>query len=80
MAITRSPRGGDALRRLRELLEESELSIVEFARLVLGRDERTVRRWLSQEIAIPEQAATWMDRITLHVTGPRVRIDVTRAE
>lgn len=38
------------------------LSSRQFAERVMGRDERTVRRWASGEIAIPATARAWLER------------------
>lgn len=65
---TRSPQRGD-IAPLSAIIAESGLSIAEFARVVVGRDERTVRRWLTGEITIPESASAWLARV--------VRVDAT---
>lgn len=52
-----------ALEHLRRLLEGSGLSVARFARDVMGRDPRTLQRWLSGEIAIPQSAAQWLGRV-----------------
>jgi len=69
---------GDPRATLSALIEASSLSIAEFARIVLGRDERTVRRWLTGEIAIPESATTWLRRIALEVHSKTVTVRVQR--
>jgi hypothetical protein len=38
----------------------SGLSARRFAEHVLARDERTIRRWVAGEIAIPPQAREWL--------------------
>lgn len=43
-------------------IQASGLSIAEWARTVVGRDERTVRRWLAGE-PIPAQVADWVGRL-----------------
>lgn len=48
---------------LRAAIEASGLSARRFAVEVMGRDERTVRRWLSGETEIPDSAAQWLLRI-----------------
>lgn len=53
------------LAALSDLIRSSGLSIAAFARLVVGRDERTVRRWLAGEIEIPRQAGEWLERVRL---------------
>ena len=47
---------------LQKLIDASGFSARQFATSVLGRDERTIRRWLSGEIAIPDAAATFLRR------------------
>ncbi|MFN8992949.1 MAG: hypothetical protein ACK5X3_04695 [Pseudomonadota bacterium] len=60
-------------------IDQSGLSIAEFARKVLGRDERTVRRWLSGEIAIPQSAAAWIESVTrVESTANRVTVVIER--
>lgn len=56
----------DPLTTLSALLEDSGLSIVEMAG-VLGRDERTLRRWLAQEMPIPDSTGDQLQR--LRITG-----------
>jgi hypothetical protein len=51
-------------RRLRGLIDASGLPIVVFGEWVLGRDPRTVQRWLAGE-KIPHSAAIWIDRLEL---------------
>ena len=53
----------DALALLSCAIEDSGLSIAEFARVVVGRDERTVRRWLAREVGIPDSVHQWLDRL-----------------
>lgn len=46
---------------LRAAIEASGLSARRFAREILaGRDERTVRRWLSGEVEMPPGVAEWV--------------------
>jgi hypothetical protein len=59
------------------LLAASGLSAAEFARTVVGRDERTVRRWLAGE-PIPESVAAWLSRASVESTSRTVTIRVTR--
>lgn len=54
--------GPDARERLSALIDASDLSIVAFAEIVMGRDERTVRRWLAGE-TIPEGVRQWLARV-----------------
>jgi len=64
---------------LSRLVDHSGLSIAEFARVVVGRDERTVRRWLSGEILIPESAASWLARVVrVDATSGRVTVVLDR--
>lgn len=65
--------------RLSELLAGSGLSMVAFARDVLARDERTVRRWMSCEIDIPESVAQWLARvIAVELDADEVTVRVSR--
>lgn len=48
---------------LRKLIRGSELSAGQFARLVLARDERTLRRWLEGEQALPWSVCGWLQRV-----------------
>jgi hypothetical protein len=63
---------------LSALITQSGLSIAEFARIVVGRDERTVRRWLAGTTEIPDTAAEWLARVSVEVNGRTVTIRVTR--
>jgi len=63
---------------LSALVAASGLSIAEFARVVLGRDERTVRRWLTGEIEIPKSAAQWLARVDIETNSRTVTIRVAR--
>lgn len=38
------------------------ISSRQFAERLMGRDERTVRRWASGDIAIPAHARAWLER------------------
>lgn len=70
---------GDLERYLRLILGEnapdSERGIAYYLRLVAGgRDERTIRRWRSGELLIPESAADYIGRIRdLHLTTGKSR-------
>jgi hypothetical protein len=46
---------------LRSRIEASGLSATRFAREVLLREDRTVRRWLSGESPIPNIVAAWLE-------------------
>ena len=64
---------------LSALIAGSGLSIAEFARVVVGRDERTVRRWLTGEITIPESASAWLSRVVrVDATSGRVTVVLDR--
>jgi len=63
---------------LSAMVTASGLSVAEFARMVMGRDERTVRRWLSGEIEIPDGAVRWLERADVSATSKRVTITVRR--
>jgi hypothetical protein len=63
---------------LSALITASGLSIAEFARTVLGRDERTVRRWLTGEIDVPESAAVWLQKAAVEVNSRTVTVRVPR--
>jgi DNA-binding transcriptional regulator YiaG len=64
--------------RLSALVAASGLSISEFARTVVGRDVRTVRRWLNGETEIPDSAAEWLARVSVESNGKSVHITVAR--
>ena len=64
--------------RLTALIAQSGLSAAAFARLVVGRDERTVRRWLSGDVAIPESAAGWMERVEVQSRPGSIVVTITR--
>ena len=65
------------LARLSALLTESGLSQQAFARLVLGRDARSLRRYLGGE-PIPETLAAWLRRVEkIEVQPDRVLVSVT---
>ena len=51
-------------RRLRSLIDSSGLPIVVFGEWVLGRDPRTIQRWLGGE-KIPHCASVWLERLQL---------------
>lgn len=61
---------------LAALIAESGLSAAAFARLVLGRDDRTVRRWQSGETEIPDSAADWLERVRLEPSAAEIVIRV----
>jgi hypothetical protein len=45
---------------VRAAILKSELSIRQFARKVVGREDRTVRRWLAGQ-PIPKAARAWLE-------------------
>lgn len=51
-----------ALTRLRAAIAASGLSAVIYARTVLIRDPRTVRRWLAGDSPIPESVIQYLER------------------
>ena len=51
----------DDAAKLRAVIEASGLSARRFARDVLFRDERTVRRWLAGDSPIPEPVSSRLD-------------------
>jgi hypothetical protein len=64
--------------RLSWLIDTSGLSIAEWARTVVGRDERTVRRWLAGE-PIPNSVTDWLGRIShVRVSPENVVLEVRR--
>lgn len=46
--------------RLRELASEADLSVNQLALIVLGRDPRTVQRWLTGDVPIPQTSLQWI--------------------
>lgn len=51
-------------------ITRSGLSARQFATKVMGRDERTIRRWLAGEV-LPDQAREWL--LALESVTPRPR-------
>lgn len=64
--------------QLSHLLDASGLSIVEASRTIFGRDERTVRRWLTGAIEIPDSVAAWLARVSVETEPETVTITVAR--
>lgn len=57
---------------IRAAITAGGLSSRQFAVAVLGRDERTIRRWVSGEIEIPAVAREWLERwVTLSAAQRR---------
>ena len=50
--------------KLRALLNETRLSQYDFARAVLGCNERTLQRWLAGE-GIPYDRARWLENLEM---------------
>jgi hypothetical protein len=48
--------------KLRRVIEASGMSARRFAREVLLRDERTVRRWIAGDSPIPEPVVAYLDQ------------------
>lgn len=67
---------------LRAAIEASGLSARRFAREILaGRDERTVRRWLSGEVEMPAPVAEWvasLRRVDSTATGTTIALSWER--
>lgn len=59
----------DAVAQLRAAIDRSGLSASEYARTILTRDPRTVRRWLSGESPIPQAVCDYLDH---YHEGPNV--------
>jgi hypothetical protein len=55
-------------------VEASGLSARRFAERIVARDERTVRRWLSGDIAIPLVARNWLEHWLTLSESARSRI------
>ena len=55
---------------LRRRIRESGLSARQFATAIMGRDERTIRRWLAGE-PMPEQASEWLESVEAVTLRPR---------
>ena len=68
----------DKREALSAMVAQSGLSIADFARTVMGRDERTVRRWLTGAIEIPDSAKQWLARVAVEVNSKTVTVRVTR--
>ena len=62
---------------LRALIDASDLSDREWARLVSGRDPRTIQRWLAGEV-IPHDATEWLARIVRVTASARTVTVVVR--
>ena len=64
-----------ALAALRAHITRSSLSTTEYARYVVVRDPRQVRRWLAGTMPIPEAVAHWLARAPLGLTARATRVD-----
>jgi len=62
---------------LRALIASTGLSQAEWARTVVGRDPRTVRRWLAGE-TIPPTTLDWLSRASVKASAKAVSVTVTR--
>ena len=62
---------------LRGIIDASDLSDREWARLVSGRDPRTIQRWLAGEV-IPHDATEWLARIVRVTASARTVTVVVR--
>lgn len=47
---------------LADAIAKSGMSARQFATQLMGRDERTIRRWQSGDSPIPEAASAWLRR------------------
>lgn len=64
-------------RKLRHLIEISELPVVVFSQWVLGRDPRTAQRYLTGG-TIPDSAAAWIDRLErIDHRGDRIILELS---
>ena len=63
-------------KRLRQLIEISDLPVVVFSQWVLGRDPRTAQRYLTGG-NIPDSAAAWIDRLErVELQGDRLILEL----
>ncbi len=62
---------------LSAILTQTGLSQVELAE-ALGRDERTMRRWMARDIEVPESVRQLLRRLTVTVTDSEIRLTVRR--
>lgn len=68
----------EPLARLSALVAESGLTHQDFSRLVLGRDPRSLRRYLAGDV-IPPTLAEWLASVVrIEVTRDRVTVIVSR--
>lgn len=63
---------------LRAVIEASGLSQSAYARWVLVRDPRTIRRWLAGDAPIPDAVITWAGAATVAASDGAVRVTVRR--
>ena len=61
--------------QLRAHLARSGLSTTEYARYVVVRDPRQVRRWLAGTMPIPAAVAEWLNHAPLGLTARAARVD-----
>jgi DNA-binding transcriptional regulator YiaG len=62
---------------LRAIIASTGLSQAEWARTVVGRDQRTVRRWLAGE-TIPPTTIDWLTRASVAASATNVVVTVVR--
>lgn len=55
---------------LRQAIEASGLSMRKYARTVLIREERTIKRWMSGESPIPQRVREWLIEARETATPP----------
>lgn len=64
---------------LQSAIDASGLSAEAFARNVLGRDERSVRRWRLGQLELPNALRDWLSRVVyVEQDGGDLIIRVTR--
>ena len=66
-----------ALRLLREAVAASELTASDYAREILIREPRTLRRWLAGDSPIPDAVRDYLDRAQREHLERRLLSDVT---
>lgn len=47
---------------IRDAIAAGGISSRRFAERLMGRDERTIRRWVAGDVAIPPLARAWLER------------------
>lgn len=75
--VLKLSRNAETLRKLRDLLEQSQLPAVQFSEWVLGRDERTIYRYMAGG-KIPRAQREWIRRLVrVELCGDEVSITVS---